>query len=168
MYAGKGFTIEDAQWLLPFIDVVARDNDLTDTDSAQTIVADRAIPSSLLVMGVLGITDIQQAYALDGTDATGLTATLGRNGDPDFALLALNLIGVAAGQSLLGGAGVGDAIIGATRAATQVAGGYTPEMLFTATGGATPEVQEANAGLIIGRTHFLCCPSNFADYNVTS
>lgn len=168
MYAGSGFTIDDAQWLLPYIDVIARDELLTDTDSAQTIVADRSIPSSILVMGVLGITDVQQQWTLDGSDATGLTATLGRNGDPDFALLALNLIGVAAGQSLLGGGGVGDAIIGATRAATQVSGGYTPEMLFTATGGATPEVQEANAGLIIGRTHFLCCPANFADWNVNS
>lgn len=167
MFAGKGFTLEDAQWMLPFIDVTVRDDDLTDADSAQTFVSDKTFPCAILA--TLGVADIQQAWTLSTADATGLTFRLGYQTDDDFALAAGNVIGASAGLSLLGGGGVGDLIVAANRAAAFVAAGtYVPQMVATATGGATPEVNEATAGLIIGRTYFLACPLNFADYNVNS
>jgi hypothetical protein len=164
MFTGPGFTLEDAQWLLPFIDVHARDSDLSDADTTQAVLADKTM--SLPIMATLGVVDIQEAWSLDESDATGLTAELGYATDPNFTLTALNLIGVAAGLSFLTAGGVGNLIVQASVAAGLVTAGYTPQVQFVATGGATPTVVEADAGYLIARTYFICCPSNLASYGV--
>lgn len=166
MFVGSGFTLEDAQWLLPFIDVHARDTDLTDADTTQAVSADKTMP--LPVLSTIGVCDVQEAWSLDESDATGLTCELGYATDPNFTLTALDLIGVSAGLSFLTAGGVGNLIVQATVAAGVVTGGYLPQLQFIATGGATPTVAEADAGYIIGRTYFLCCPTNFAGYGINS
>ena len=154
---GPGYTAADALGILPVARKRVRDEDLTTAGATQTISFDAALPNNVLKL--YGYVDIEEAFSLDETDATGLTLELGDTGDPNGILTSLDLIGVSAGLTALGGAGAeyGDGLVIPHAS-------YTPAGLFTATGGATPLVTEADAGDLVMCVPFICVPADLYAY----
>lgn len=157
---GYGYTPQDAFNILPIARKRIRDEDLTAAAATQAIAFAAALPNNVLKL--YGYADIDEAWSLDETDATGLNAQLGDSGDPNGILTALELIGVSAGLTALGGAGAeyGDGLVVPHAS-------YTPSVLFTATGGATPLVNEADAGDMVFCVPFICVPADLYAYTPT-
>jgi len=81
--------------------------------------------------------EVDTAFTVGGGDTTGLTLQIGDAGDPDGKLAALDLVGVAAGWTAHAP--------GVEHPSFEKA--WSPEALFTATGGST-ELDHVDAGAL--------------------
>lgn len=161
-FEGRGFTIEDARWILPFVEIRVQDQDLNSGTATQVITSGTAITCAILAL--FGVGEIEQVWTLSGAQATALTVETGDVGDPNGVLAAGAIQSVAVGKTILGGAGAQHA----SAAQVALAAPYTPSCTFRATGGTGQVVDEATAGDIRLRTYFIGMPTTFVDWNVTS
>lgn len=152
---GPGYTPADALAILPVARKRVQHGDLTASAATQDIAFDAALPNTLFK--AYAYVDIGTAWSLQA-NATQLTLQMGDSGTVNGLLAAGNLIGTAAGLSALGGAGseYGDGLV--------FHNDYTPRGRFTASGGTTPLVSEADEGDLIMAVPFICIPADLYAY----
>lgn len=138
--------ISDLTLELPYVELVVQDEDLTTGGTTQAIAMPTLPVNSVPLFATC---NVEEGWTVGGGDATALTAQVGDSGDPDEYLTALDLVGVATGETQLGGNGARVGTFALEAAA------YAPEVLFTASGGASPLVTDADAGQLRVRLYYV-------------
>lgn len=102
---------------------------------ATDAIALSGFPANALILGAA--IEVDDAWTVGGGDTTGLTAELGDAGVTDEQLAALDLVGVSAGW----------AAHAPGSKSSRFESAWSPEVLFTATGGST-ELDHVDAGAL--------------------